>query len=601
MNKSFRSFARWAANALAVLAVALVPFGSSATTIGTNISTDGTLIVNGNTTIGNALTDTITITAVLQGASPLVFEGATVNDFETTIVSTDATADRTITLPDASGTVALAANVATLALDNLASVAINTSLISDTAATDNLGSAALYWNDLFLDNRISFEGTDGDGFVTYLLATDATAERTITLQDGTGTLAFMTDIPAVGATLALDNLASVAINTSLISDTAATDNLGSAALYWNDLFLDNRISFEGTDGDGFVTYLLATDATAERTITLQDGTGTLAFMTDIPAVGATLALDNLASVAINTSLISDTAATDNLGSAALYWNDLFLDNRISFEGTDGDGFVTYLLATDATAERTITLQDGTGTLAFMTDIPAVGATLALDNLASVAINTSLISDTAATDNLGSAALYWNDLFLDNRISFEGTDGDGFVTYLLATDATAERTITLPDTDGTIMVSEYSSNAVDTAFSIWGDVGALKFEGDTADGFETFLRVIDPTTENYIDLPNASGTAVITDGNGALTATSIGIDGDGTVEVNTCDDTDTISVTGAEVGDVVLLGAPSAIEAGLIPTAFVSDADTVTVRLCNVTAGGIAPSALTTWRVTVLNY
>jgi|SRR3989339_2193701 len=427
MNKSFRSFARWAANALAVLAVALVPFGSSATTIGTNISTDGTLIVNGNTTIGNALTDTITITAVLQGASPLVFEGATVNDFETTIVSTDATADRTITLPDASGTVALAANV------------------------------------------------------------------------------------------------------------------------------------------------------------------------------ATLALDNLASVAINTSLISDTAATDNLGSAALYWNDLFLDNRISFEGTDGDGFVTYLLATDATAERTITLQDGTGTLAFMTDIPAVGATLALDNLASVAINTSLISDTAATDNLGSAALYWNDLFLDNRISFEGTDGDGFVTYLLATDATAERTITLPDTDGTIMVSEYSSNAVDTAFSIWGDVGALKFEGDTADGFETFLRVIDPTTENYIDLPNASGTAVITDGNGALTATSIGIDGDGTVEVNTCDDTDTISVTGAEVGDVVLLGAPSAIEAGLIPTAFVSDADTVTVRLCNVTAGGIAPSALTTWRVTVLNY
>ena len=37
----------------------------------------------------------------------LVFEGSTANDFETTITPTDATADRTITLPDATGTVAL--------------------------------------------------------------------------------------------------------------------------------------------------------------------------------------------------------------------------------------------------------------------------------------------------------------------------------------------------------------------------------------------------------------------------------------------------------------------------------------------------------------
>ena len=37
----------------------------------------------------------------------LVFEGSTANDFETTVTPTDATADRTITLPDASGTVAL--------------------------------------------------------------------------------------------------------------------------------------------------------------------------------------------------------------------------------------------------------------------------------------------------------------------------------------------------------------------------------------------------------------------------------------------------------------------------------------------------------------
>jgi hypothetical protein len=38
--------------------------------------------------------------AVFQGASPLVFEGASADDFETTLTITDPTADRTLTMPD---------------------------------------------------------------------------------------------------------------------------------------------------------------------------------------------------------------------------------------------------------------------------------------------------------------------------------------------------------------------------------------------------------------------------------------------------------------------------------------------------------------------
>ena len=41
------------------------------------------------------------------------------------------------------------------------------------------------------------------------------------------------------------------------------------------------------------------------------------------------------------------------------------------------------------------------------------ATTALDNLASVAINTSLVSDTDNTDDLGTAAIGWRDIFLGN--------------------------------------------------------------------------------------------------------------------------------------------------------------------------------------------
>lgn len=51
---------------------------------------------------------------------------------------------------------------------------------------------------------------------------------------------------------------------------------------------------------------------------------------------------------------------------------------------------------------------------------------------------------------------------------------------------------------------------------------------------------------------------------------------------------TITVDGAEEGQVVALGIPAAIEAGLVFNAFVSAANTVTVRASNVTAGAIDP-------------
>lgn len=61
---------------------------------------------------------------------------------------------------------------------------------------------------------------------------------------------------------------------------------------------------------------------------------------------------------------------------------------------------------------------------------------------------------------------------------------------------------------------------------------------------------------------------------------------------------TITVTGAAVGDAVLLGPPSTLTAGLIATARVSAADTVTIRLSNITGSAIDPASAT-WRATVL--
>lgn len=63
---------------------------------------------------------------------------------------------------------------------------------------------------------------------------------------------------------------------------------------------------------------------------------------------------------------------------------------------------------------------------------------------------------------------------------------------------------------------------------------------------------------------------------------------------------TIPVVGAVVGDAVALGLPAAPEAGIIFMAFVSAADTVTVRATNITVAPIDPAAAN-YRVTVFNY
>ena len=61
----------------------------------------------------------------LAGASPLILEGATADDYETTIAVTDPTADRTLTLPNATSTLATTTGSETFTNKTLTSPVIN--------------------------------------------------------------------------------------------------------------------------------------------------------------------------------------------------------------------------------------------------------------------------------------------------------------------------------------------------------------------------------------------------------------------------------------------------------------------------------------------
>lgn len=173
-----------------------------------------------------------------------------------------------------------------------------------------------------------------------------------------------------------------------------------------DIVLQDVLAFEGSTDDGYETTITASDPGADYAVTLQAKAGSIVIdgtacwdlegtalsittgilnVTEADPLSATKALDNLASVAISESLISDTAATDDLGSEALYWKKLYLDTSISFEGATDDTHQTTLSATDATtADRTITLQDADGIVAMdvtaCTDLEGTGLAISTGTL-----------------------------------------------------------------------------------------------------------------------------------------------------------------------------------------------------------------------------
>jgi len=60
----------------------------------------------------------------------------------------------------------------------------------------------------------------------------------------------------------------------------------------------------------------------------------------------------------------------------------------------------------------------------------------------------------------------------------------------------------------------------------------------------------------------------------------------------------ISLPGATTGDEVFIGAPADIDPGFVWSGYVSAGNTVTVRLCKVTAGSVDPAARA-WRATII--
>ena len=150
----------------------------------TNTLNLANLTVTGNMSINNV--------EMISTSSGVVFEGATANDFETTLNAIDPTADRSILLPDASGTIALTSST-------VAAVANSLTLKIDTGTTEGTdlytfnGSAGKV---LDFKSGTNVTLTDTAGVVTFSSPSLAKAADV-------GTGSFVTDVAVSGHTITL--------------------------------------------------------------------------------------------------------------------------------------------------------------------------------------------------------------------------------------------------------------------------------------------------------------------------------------------------------------------------------------------------------------
>jgi hypothetical protein len=151
--------------------------------------------------------------------------------------------------------------------------------------------------------------------------------------------------------------------------------------------------------------------------------------------------------------------------------------------------------------------------------------------------------------------------------FEGATADDFELSIAVTDPTADITLTLPDDTGTVITSTLSTNEQEVANSIWGASNGLVFEGATADGFETTITPTDPTADRTVTLPNDDGTIIFADNTNTWSAAqtftadatfndnvnvTFGTGGDADIDYDGTDLIIAPAVVGA--GDLVVSGA-----------------------------------------------
>ncbi len=361
----------------------------------------------------------------------ITFEGATADSYETTLQVTDPTADRTITLPNVTGTVITTGN-----LSDITDIGVFTS-------------------------TITMEGSTADAFELTLSAGDPSADRTITFPDATGTVALTSDITvtasstntlsnksiSLGSNTVTSTLAQLntAVSDADVASLAGTETLTNKTLTSPKINEDVAVTATATElnyVDG-VTSAIQTQLDAKAPLAAPAFTGTatavnLTISGDLTVNGTTTNINSTSLVVEDKNVVlgdvetpTDTTAdgggitlkgatdkTFNWVDATDSWTssehiNLASGKTLKFAGTDafGTGVATFLgTPSSANLLSAITDETGSGSLVFGT-APTLTNALNINTILRgpeerLTVSATAASGTIPLDVLTSGILYY---------------------------------------------------------------------------------------------------------------------------------------------------------------------------------------------------
>ena len=515
------------------------------TTIGHTDDTDLITLANGSVTIAGDLTvsgtQTVVDTVTMNAQNAIVFEGATADANETTLTITDPTADRTIKLPNQSGTLpVLAADSDTAITSTPAELNLLDGVTATTAELNILDGVTSTAAELNILDGVTATATEInilDGDTSASSVTVADADRVVLNDNGTMKQVAVTDLSAYfdDEITAMPNLVTTAATTVGALDSGSiTSGFGSINNGSSAITTTGTITYGSlSDGSITITGFVDEDDMASNSATLiptqqsveariQAVNGTANNVSGLTATGAELnVLDgasagtivnskgviygsggqvNATSLQIAGTDLTATAAEFNLldggstvGTTAVAGGDGILTNDGgTMRQTSVDTFDTYLAGTTKTlTNKTLTapkFADG----GFIAD--ANGNELIMLQTTSSAVNQLEVTN-AATGGSVVVGASGDDSNIDIDISPKGTGevniAAGNLNYggTAVTATGAELNLTDGSSSGTIV----NSKAV--IYGSSGEVNAttLQIAGSSISATAAELNIMDGDT------------------------------------------------------------------------------------------------------------
>ena len=485
---------------------------------------DTTVRIRGNFYVDGTTTSVNQTEVNVQNA--FVFEGATADGYETTLTITDPTADRTITLPNSSGTI------------SLSDTQLSTEQVQDIVG-------AMFSSNT--ETRIAATYEDGDGTIDLVvddMTTDTNTFRTVTAGGNTlstsETLAFTA---GTGITIAESGGAVTITNSVTDTDTWRGITAGGNSLASNETLAftagsnvtitesDGAVTIASTDtnttyavmggGNSYAAGLVVTgSATHNSAFLRKDGEWVVPTDTDTNTQLSTEQVQDIVGAMFSSNTETRIAATYEDVDGTI---DLVVDDMTANTNTQNEYATSWV---DSSADALLRLTEsgaGSGTQ----DIKIVAGS----NITLTPSGTDLTiaaTDTNTTYSVGDGGLTQNNFTNTLKSKLDGIEASADVTdkanvssalALLSESDTLYIGDSGDDTTVRVRGNFYVDGTTTTVNQTEVNVqNAFVFEGATADNYETTLTITDPTADRTITLPDAAGTVTVAAGTGlALSA------------------------------------------------------------------------------------